>query len=505
MIRRAAIGLVACAAILVTGCGGGGDDGSDELASLAPADAPVYLESVVRPEGEQSDAINSLASRIGGIDDPGTAIVQQLDAELSQANATYEDDVAPWLGERAAVFFESFDGDPPPFAAIFETTDTGAAQDFVEKVVGANPGSKQDSYNGVDYLQDPEGTNAAGVVGDFLVYGTLDGFKAAVDASGGSSLADSSNFEDGVSALPTDNLALGYADGAQAAEQITGVPVDPLEATALKAAIQTLATGPITFALSATPDTASVDISLPAGVAGQLGESNLVARGPADAWFAVGVQNLGTVLGNAVDAANSLQLPSVEDQIKQATGLDPQDIISWMGQGYGFVSGTSEKTIAIGGVVQSSDQGASSGAIATLRKRFQADVDAELGPPPQGADEGFSASAPEAPSAIQVGQFGDQVVAALGPGQPAADALHPKSTLADDPAFQAGLDAMGADFSPLAFVSLAPFFVVAEKGGQANDPDYLAAKPYLQKLDYLILGTSGDDDRTTARFVVGVE
>jgi hypothetical protein len=54
-------------------------------------------------------------------------------------------------------------------------------------------------------------------------------------------------------------------------------------------------------------------------------------------------------------------------------------------------------------------------------------------------------------------------------------------------------------------VSLAPFFVVAEKGGQATDPDYLAAKPYLQKLDYLMLGTSTDGDRTTARFVVGVK
>jgi hypothetical protein len=59
--------------------------------------------------------------------------------------------------------------------------------------------------------------------------------------------------------------------------------------------------------------------------------------------------------------------------------------------------------------------------------------------------------------------------------------------------------------SPLAFVSLAPFFVVAEKGGSAGDPDYVAAKPYLQKLDYLMVGTSKDGDRSTARFVVGAK
>ncbi len=91
VIRRAAIVLVACAALLVAGCGGGGG-GDDELASLAPASAPVYVESVVRPEGGQSDAIDSLASRIAGIDDPGGAIVQQLDVQFAQSgvDATYE-------------------------------------------------------------------------------------------------------------------------------------------------------------------------------------------------------------------------------------------------------------------------------------------------------------------------------------------------------------------------------------------------------------------------------
>ena len=52
---------------------------------------------------------------------------------------------------------------------------------------------------------------------------------------------------------------------------------------------------------------------------------------------------------------------------------------------------------------------------------------------------------------------------------------------------------------------LPPFFVAAEKGGSKDDPAYIAAKPYLQKLDYLMAGTSGDGDRSTVRFVVGVK
>jgi hypothetical protein len=506
VIRRSAIAIAACAALLVAGCGGGGGGGSDELASVAPADAPLYLESVVRPEGQQSDAINSLASRVGGIDDPGSLIVQQLDAGLAQTGAdiSYEDDIAPWLGERAAIFFRSLSGDPPDFAVAFETTDTGAAQDFLEKVGDATPDIQQETYNGVDYIAEPNSPYAAGMVGDFLVFGSLDAFKAAVDASNGSSLSDSSDFEDGVAAVDSDNVGLGYVDSSQAIAAATAA-MSPLEAQALKPLLTTLGSGPATLSVSATTDAASVDVSLPSGSTPQLAGGDLVSKAPAESWFALGLQDLGGTLDSALAAVTNIPgAGSIESEIRSATGVDPQDVVSWIKDGYGFVSGTSEKTIAIGGVVQSSDQRASSKSIATLRKRFQADVDAKLGPPPQGADEGFSATAPESPQGIQVGKFGDQVVGALGPGQPAENALHPERTLADDPSFQAGEDGLGSDFSPLAFVSLSPFFVVAEKGGQANDSDYLAAKPYLQKLDYLILGTSSDDDRTTARFVVGV-
>ncbi|HKG18857.1 MAG TPA: DUF3352 domain-containing protein [Candidatus Limnocylindrales bacterium] len=507
MIRRAAIAVAVLALLPLAGCGGSGDSGSDELASLAPADVPAFMEFVVRPEGAQRDAIESLSSRVGGIDDLGGAIVQQLDAQFAEsgANVTYEDDIAPWLGERAGFFSQSLHSEA--FAVMVETTDPDVAQGFLEKVTESFEGTKEATYNGVRYFEaaGEDATFASGVVDGFLVSGTLDSFKAAVDAVDGSSLADSSIFEDGTSTLPEDNLALGYADGAQAAEEITGTPINPIEATVLKTALQTLADGPVTFAVSATPDTASVDVSLPAGVVAQLDGGDLVGQSPSDAWLSVGLQNVGGVLGNALGAAEALQVPSIEDRIKRLTGVDPKDALSWMHNGHAFVGGTSEKTIAIGGVVGSDDTQASSKAIDAFRQRFQQDADAKLGPPPHGADEGFSASAPESPQAIQVGQLGDQVVAALGPGQPGEAALHPKQPLSDDSTFQSGVDALGSDSSPLAFVSLAPFFVVAEKGGSGSDPDFISAKPYLQKLDYLMVGTSGDGDRSTARFVVGVK
>jgi hypothetical protein len=504
VIRRAAIVLAAAAAVLVAGCGGGGG-GQDQLASLVPANAPVYIESVVRPGGAQRDAIDSLASRVAGIDDPGAAIVQRLDAQFSSLGVTYEDDIAPWLGERAAVFFQSL-GSNPPYALIVETTDPEAAQDFLRKVTASLPGSKQGTYRGVQYVEVPGqgGPLAAGVVGGFLVFGALDEFKAAVDASNGDSLADASSFENSTATLPDDNLELGYADGQAISDRLAHVRMNPLQATILRSALATFANGTVTFALTATPNSASVDLSLPSSVTVSGGD--LLGNAPANSWFAVGAQSIGGILGNALDAADSLRLSAIEDRIQRTTGVNLKDAASWMHNGYASVAGTGKKTIDIGAVVGTSDPNASSKAIAAAKKRVQADADAKLSPPRvKGADTGFSAEAPESPQAIDVAQVGDQVVAALGPGHPGENELNPKHPLAGDPSFKTAQEALGSDFPPLAYVSLAPFFVVAEKGGSAQDPGFRAAKPYLAKLDYLIAGASSAEGRTTIRFVVGVK
>lgn len=509
MIRRAAIALIACAAVLVAGCGGGGGGENDDLASLAPPDASIYLESVIRPEGGQKDAIQSLASRVGGIPDPGAMIVEQLNAQFAQAGSdvTYEHDIAPWLGERAAIFFQSF-GSDPPFAVALETTDSGGAQAFLDKVTASLDGIRKATYNGVQYFEGSgeAGPFAAGVVDDFLVFGTPDEFKAAVDASDGSSLADSSDFQDATATVPSDNLGLGYVDSAKAIGAISST-MNPLEAAALKPLLTTLSSGPAGFSVSARPDEASLDVSVPSGTLPPLAGGDLVGKAPADAWFAVGAQDVGATLQNALDTVTK-SIPGagvIQGRIERESGVDLRKTLSWMQDGYAFVAGTSQSAIDIGAVIQSADTQASAKDVDALRKKFQADADAKLGPPSlPGADAGFSATAPESPQAIEVDQVGTQVVAALGPGQPAENALHPEHDLADDSSFVAGQGALGADFEPLAFVSLPELFVVAEKGGQANDPSYLAAKPYLERLDYLMIGSRTDAGRTTMRFAVGV-
>jgi hypothetical protein len=66
VITRAALATAACAGLLLIGCGGGGRTTASftgpDPATLTPASAPLFAEAVVRPEGDQKDALDSALS-----------------------------------------------------------------------------------------------------------------------------------------------------------------------------------------------------------------------------------------------------------------------------------------------------------------------------------------------------------------------------------------------------------------------------------------------------------
>ena len=78
----------------------------------------------------------------------------------SDAGLTYEDDIEPWLGEQAGVFFETFTEDADG-AAVVATTDPQAARagDREGGAADEEP-ERRRSYEGVDYLLDRGGTAA---------------------------------------------------------------------------------------------------------------------------------------------------------------------------------------------------------------------------------------------------------------------------------------------------------------------------------------------------------
>ena len=117
--RLVRVGLLRCCqwSPLLAGCGGDGGGTSPptgpDPATVTPADAPLFAEGVVRPEGDRKEALDSALSKLLATDDPGGFVVEQLDkcAGGRDAGLTYEDDIEPWLGEQAGIFLEDFGED----------------------------------------------------------------------------------------------------------------------------------------------------------------------------------------------------------------------------------------------------------------------------------------------------------------------------------------------------------------------------------------------------------
>ena len=71
--------------------------------------------------------------------------------------------------------------------------------------------------------------------------------------------------------------------------------------------------------------------------------------------------------------------------------------------------------------------------------------------------------------------------------------------------FKSATDALGSDFSPVALIDFVPLFQLVDSFPQAaQDPSYLQAKPYLDHLDYLILGGNAPGAADRSGMVLGL-
>ena len=493
---------------LLAGCGSS-DESSPGLAGLAPPDVPLYAEATLRPEGDQADAVSSIVEKVAGSTEPIDQLTEKLDEAMAAAGLTltYDDDIAPWIGRHAAVFVRSFEpatpSGVPDLAIEIEADDVDAAKDFLERSIGPAI-AQQQTYSGVDYYSVPSQNLDVGVVSDAVVFATDAAFKLAVDTSHGESLADSSEYVDRVSSLPDDRLGMVFADPGPVIE--AAARANPDSARDLKMVKPLLAgplSTPVAASLSATGDAASIDLaSMVDGATEIPEESPTVADLPASAWFAAAIPSLGPALSRIVDGLQMSGVPGagrVEAQLKRATGLDlNDDILAWLQGAAGFVSGTSRRELELGLIANSDDPDAPRALVDALRRLAAADLGRRPGPPPDGADYGFTVKG----GTFSLAGVGDQLVATLRTS--IDELLHPATPLADDDGYESARTALGDDFTPLVFTRLQSFFEVAELGGAGDDPDYEAAKPYLDAFSYLIAGTHIDDGLAVSRVVVGL-
>lgn len=520
-IRAALLAFGGAVSLLAAGCGG--DDEPSSLAALVPPDAPFYVEGTIRPEGDRAEAIIELSQRIGGIEDPDRRIVDLIDQGLAEEGTglTFAEDIDPWLGEEAAAFVRSiepsaFAGGMADAAYMVEVTDAAAAQDFLDAIPDASDTAFEErSYEGTDYQVDTEEDMVVGLITDaYMVAGTENSFKAAVDAADGEALADGDDFSEVVGDLDDDALAEMWLDiGTVIDAAAEGTGADSAEIDAARSALGPLLDGPIAMSLAATPETITLDTSA-AGDDGFGGNTELLEALPASAWLGLSLADAGETASRTLTALGSLGSDlgesaldgdAIAGAIEAQTGLDlEEDVLSWIADAAFYVSGTSEAEFEAGAVIEASDSERAATAIAAGREAFEQAAGGVTQPPRlPDAEEGFSATSPTGDQAVEIALRDAVVVGALGSADPAANALEPEESLGDSETFGQALDALGDDYAASMFVAVQDFLVVAEKGDD-GDTDYDAARPYTQALEYLILGTAGEDDRDLSRFVLGV-
>jgi uncharacterized protein DUF3352 len=503
------------AAVAAAGCG---SDKASGPAALAPAKAVFYAEATLAPEGEQKRAVESLIAKFPGSGSPGQRIQALLESVFRETRTglSFEQDVKPWLGDKAAFFAggPARDGDLQDGAFLIATNDEGKTNDALDR---AGKGAKQRSYKGHDYrlitkpgvtrvYTDASDQVAAGVVKGFLVVGSEAGFKQAVDvADGDTSLDGADDFDQALADVPDDRLGFFYFNGKALVESANAVP------DAFRASYRKIFKKPYAATLKA--DAAGFEFAAKlsrdavAGFAPFLGEgTDFVGELPGDSWLALGQPEFGKALNRSIDlfAANLGGRDTIAKLLRNAAGLDlDRDVLGWMGDFGMFARGQRIRDLSAGVVIQTKDEAASGRALAALAKALKP-LTNDLSIKPlsaPGGGKGFTMELGNGLKPIHFFQRDGKVVLAYG-DEAARDALSPATKLADTPGFRDAASKLGAGFTVSAYLSVAPILALIEN--EVNDPGMAQVKPYLEPFKAVVGGSrlDGDDLESRSRITV---
>ena len=501
---------LAAAGLVVAGCGssGGGSENADP-AKVAPKNTLVYLSAQVRPEGDQKDAVDSIAKKVLGVDDPGQRIQTLLDQSIKESDSklTYEDDIEPWLGRRAAITVTSFGSgtSDTQTAAIVASKDNGKAQDAIDKLGDEqNPKATKRTYEGVDYRFSDN--TAVGVVDDFVVAGTEPGFKAVVDASKGDGLTDNTQYSDAAKNAG-DKLGFGFVDTKALVSALGASGQLPGGAESLQGLIGS-ADQPITLSLAATATRITLEAIAAATKAAEAKPSELLTELPGDSWLALGVSGLGTSIKNTVNqfggGIGAGLLQTYSDQIKQATGLDlEKDILPTFGDLAVFVRGSGILSVGGGVVIKPDDPAAARRVLdklPALIRQIGASSGVKVASANIGGAKGVRVTLPDVPGSINAVLKGDRLVIAYTDAA-TREALAPKSKLGDSQEFQSANASLNGAV-PALFLSFPP---IAELAAAASPESAAQIKQYLGAFTTLAAGTHVKDNQQIGRFVVNLK
>jgi Protein of unknown function (DUF3352) len=513
--------LAAAAAIaLLAGCGDGDSSSSTDPASVAPADAPVFIEAKIQPTGELKTNLEDLASNLAGVEDLGGTIVSYLEQSASDSDEPidFEKDIQPWLGESAGIFLTEFDGDDfegTGFAVA--VTDTGEAQDFLDKQVESEDSESEDaSYEGVDYKLDTEDEEAVGIVGGFIVFGDDEAsFKAAVDASDGDSLAEADAYTSITPSSPQSSLADIYVNIGGLIEAAKS-EVDPsalkfFEAAGVQveksSALVSLVPGSNNIEIDvASKLTDEVESAVPSTDAAQI-----LGSMPANSIAALSAGDLGASIGELVDTIDEEGIPGevpagkFKSTLKEA-GIDLEKITDGLGDAAVFAQGRSLLTLSGALVIEAKDPTEAQNTVSNIGTLLRAN-----GTPGvtavSGKASGFSVRSEDlGRQPLIVAAKGERIAIGYGLRSTLAG-LDSESgaTLSETKAYNEALNALGS--TPITgFAAGAPALRLVE--GLLTDPEdkeeLEELTPYLSKVPFLAIGSETKEDVARARLILGV-
>ncbi len=510
--RRLAILAATALAIPAAGCGSSSDrasgGGANDPAKAIPAAAPFYLEATIRPTGKQRTDLEAALRKILRTNDPGAKITALID-KSSKTGQTYEKDVKPWLGDKAAIAVTGFSGGSADWAVVVNSTDDGKARKALENEPGY--GTKR-SFEGTDYRYSTKEKTAQGVLEHYAVAGSEAGFRqvAHLLGKGGESLASNVDLQDArkkVGGRPgfmfVDLQAL-----LRSAAGSAGSSLSPAELSAINGVFKRFRA----FGVGIGADAQAIRMSV-----ATLGEGSAAGNGPGSAlpleqapggsWLAFTQSDIGKSISGVLDSLKDVNSGSgggtVSDAITQfetATGLKvKEDLLSWMGDAGLFVEGDSLPALGGALVIQSTDPAKTRAAITKLKGLLR-QFNQHVGPAPAGTSDGFSIPLGSSLPPAQIGLAGSRFVIAVGK-KALRDAIHPASTLGSSATFQGAKGLLGASAKPsfyLDFRTVTRFISLAAH----NSASFAKAKPYLDAFTAVIGGGSGD---RTAEIAIGLK
>lgn len=507
--------LAALAALFVAGCGGSDDSGGSgtDPASVAPAGAPIFIDATIRPEGEAKANIEALAQKIANVDNLGELIVEELENSASDDGdeLNFEKEVEPWLGDEAGFFLQEYEEDDfEGFGAAIQVNDEEAARSFVDKQTESEEGAENGSYEGVDFTAG-EGETTVGVFDGLLAIAeTEEIFKEMVDASNGENLGADEAYETATADVPSDSAADVFVDIGALIDEAGGeidsdtqlfldsLGLEPDEATAVASVVPGSNHIEIDFSTDLSGD------NPPVGDASKLFETL-----PFSAVGALVSADFGERFSEGIDQIDKEGIPGsvppnqLKKTLKEA-GIDLEAIAGSIGDVGLYVTGNSAKTLAGALVLETEGESEAKNTVANIGL-FLRNAGISGVTKINGEASGFSVRIPDFGSRpIVVVAKGKRIAVgyslfSVGSAFPAAS-----TSLASIDPFKEATSALGS--TPIAaFVNGPSALNLATALMPGGDEDFEAAKPYLEKIEYLALGSEASDDLATAKLIVGLK